>query len=249
MTYQAVRNNNVRYNSANAYAGYSRPAAKSVSAAERERVAAMRREQRRRREAEYIRNARADAAAAEYMELQRRRHEQELARIRAHEAKLKREQAEARKAEKAREKEAARLAEEAFRRNEIKVARQKMPWQFILGVAIAFVLLLSMVFSFAQISEANTELAGVKSQIKDTQAQAEKIRVLIEERNDLTEIERIAVEEYNMVKEGSVQKKYIYVSDGDRVVLENEEKTETNRLGGMLSGVSSAFDGLLDYIK
>lgn len=249
MTYQAVRSNNIRYNSVNAHAAYSRPAAKSVSAAERERVAAMRREQRRRREAEYIRNARADAAAAEYMELQRRRHEQELARIRAHEAKLKREQAEARKAERAKEKEAARLAEEAFRRNEIKVARQKMPWQFILGVAIAFVLLLSMVFSFAQISEANAALAGVKSQIKDTQAQAEKIRVLIEERNDLTEIERIAVEEYNMVKEDSVQKKYIYISDGDRVVLENEEETETNRLSGMLSGVSSAFDGLLDYIK
>ena len=57
MTYQAVRSNIIRFNSVNAHAAYSRPAAKSVSAAERERVAAMRREQRRRREAEYIRNA------------------------------------------------------------------------------------------------------------------------------------------------------------------------------------------------
>lgn len=249
MTYQAVRNNSARYNGTNAYASYSRPTTKSVSNAERARAAEARREERSRREAEYVRRARRDAAVADYMEIQRRRHEQELARIRAHEAKLKREQAEARKAEKAKEKEAARLAEEAFRRNEIKVARQKMPWQFILGVAIAFVLLLSMVFSFAQISEANAELAAVKSQIKESQAQAEKLKVLIEERNDLNEIERLAVEEYNMVKEGSVQKKYIYISDGDRVVLESEEVAESNGLGGMLSGVSSMFDGLLDYIK
>ena len=243
----------MNYSRNNTYAYAPRERNVKVSDRRDARMAAsqMRVEDRLRREEAMKRRAAAEAENARLNEMRRRRYERDLARVRAYEAKMKREQAAVRKAEKAKAKEAARLAEEAARRNEIKVERVKMPWQFILGVAIAFVLLMAMVFSFAQISETNARLAAVKSEIKAAEDEADKLKIRLEDKNDLTEIERLAVEEYNMVKESSVQKKYIYVSDGDRVVIEaDENEASANTVGGgMLSSVSSMFDDLLDYIK
>lgn len=156
----------------------------------------------------------------------------------------------AKKAEKKKKKEAARLAEEAFRRNEIRVDRQRIPFRFILSTAIAFVLLLAMVLSFAQLAEAKSQLADIESQISVQESLADKLRLKLEEKNDLGVIEKLATEEYNMIKEGSVQKRYISISAGDRVVLVGEEAPENSGfISGMLSSVSAVFDDLLDYIK
>ncbi len=79
---------------------------------------------------------------------------------------------------------------------------------------------------------------------------AYNLKLQLEEKNDLTMIEKIATEEYNMVKEGSVQKKYISLAEGDRVVLDNVETEEKGGfMNGMMSSAASMFDDLLDYIK
>jgi len=245
------RNNTVRTQNMNNY----RPARNNVSpktrraeALSREEILSIRSAEMRRRNDE--RRRMTDAEEVRRAEMRRRQYERDLARTKAYEAEMKRQEKEALKAEKARRRESARLEAEAIRRNEIKIERQKMPWQFILSVAIAFTLLLAMVFSFAQISESNRELAEIKSQISASDAKADKLKLQLEEKNDLNMIEKIAIEEYNMVKEGSVQKKYVSLSEGDRVVLENVTEEENGGfMSGMMSSAASMFDDLLDYIK
>ena len=62
--------------------------------------------------------------------------------------------------------------------------------------------------------------------------------------------EQLAIDEYHMIKEGSAQKKYITLSEGDSIVLEADEETSgAGFTGGMLSAVTAVFDDLLDYIK
>lgn len=251
MTYQAARRPYADYGTdrAPARADKTRDFSRTVTADAR--ASRMTREEMRKiREEEYRRAVRAEMLAEQKRRARELDRKRRLEAAKAYEATLKREEAAARKAEKAREKEAERLAEEAFRRSEIKVEKKKMPWQFILGVAAAFVLLMAMVFSFAQLSESNAVLADLNAQIKATEAHADKLRLQLEEKNDLDLIEELAVNEYNMIKEGSARKKYISVSEGDRVVLEAEEEaSEGGFMNQMLSSVATVFDDLIDYIK
>ncbi len=205
---------------------------------------------RRRREAEERRRIREEIMAERRAAEESRRRRAQIERMKREEAENKRMMRVAKKAEKKRMKEAERLAEEAFRRNEIKVEKQKIPFRFILSVAVAFVLLLAMVFSFAKISEVNSELADIEAKISAANARRAKLTLMLEEKNNLDLIEQLAIDEYHMIKEGSAQKKYITLSEGDSIVLEADEETSgAGFTGGMLSAVTAVFDDLFDYIK
>lgn len=243
MTYQMTRPAGMNYGrSTSAYgaqraqntASAQRRAARPASADVR-REQAIRAEARRLVEAERAR----ERARAERIERDRAR----IERIKAEEKAMKAEARRARRAE-------ARREAEALRRREIRVEKQKAPMGIILGIVIAFVLLLGVVYSFSQISESNAELSAMKTKIAEVEAEAAKMSLIIEEKNDIGVIEKRATEELNMVKEGSVQKKYITVSGGDRIVLENTEaEEEKGFFGSMLSSVSATFEDLLDYFR
>ena len=218
--------------SANRRASAPKAARPNVSDAQRREQAA-RAAARRRFEAEMLYK----------MEQDRIRSQQRLERIKREE-----------KAAKAAARRAARLEArreaEAFRRREIKVEKQRVPMGLILGIAIAFVLLLGVVYSFSQISESSATLSAMKTQLAEIEVETAKVKLIIEDKNDLGMIEKRATEELNMVKEGSVQKKYITISDGDRIVLENTVEEENKGFfGSMLSSVSATFEDLLDYFR
>ncbi|MBR6808545.1 MAG: septum formation initiator family protein [Clostridia bacterium] len=263
MTYQAARPNASAYGR-NIYANgrthinreisrNSYRPARSAQAPERKKAKGLSREEMLWvREAEMRRRRREEAESARLRDARIRQAERDISRTKAYESEMKRKEQQSVRSEKAKLREKARLESEAALRREIKVPRQKMPWQFIICVAIVFTLLMAMVYSFAQVSESNRELSEIKSQISEAEEKADKLKLQLEEKNDLTMIEKIATEEYNMVKEGSVQKKYISLSEGDRVVLDNNAETEEENVGfmnGMMSSAASMFDDLLDYIK
>lgn len=245
MTYQATRNQGSVYTggrqSYNRSAASARPThvRRPLTAEERAaREAAMRRAQAARARAE-----REEAVRIARLEHERVRREREIARIKEAEKRVRREQ-------KREAKLAARREEDALRRREIKVERRRAPLGLILGIIISFVLLLGVVYSFSMISESSAELSEMKAQLAEINAEAAKYALEIEAKNDLGVIEDLAVNELNMVKEGSVQKKYITVMEGDRIVLKEETADDSpESYGGILSGLSAAFDDILDYIR
>ena len=81
----------------------------------------------------------------------------------------------------------------------------------------------------------------MKTQLSALQTTAADLELKIEEKNDIRTIEKIATEELGMVKEDSVQKKYVSLSDGERIDLVEEPQTDTEEgLGTMLSSILSA---------
>jgi hypothetical protein len=73
----------------------------------------------------------------------------------------------------------------------------------------------------------------------------------LSQKNDVRIVEQIATEKIGMVKEGALEKRYINMSAGDYIELENtetEEQKSRSPLGTVLSSFSSAFDNLMDYV-
>ena len=111
------------------------------------------------------------------------------------------------------------------------------------------VMVLLIVFSIAQIYKTTDEIGDLKSQLSTLQTTAAELELKIEEKNDIRTIEKIATEELGMVKEDSVQKKYVSLSDGEHIDLieEPEQDTTSDGLGTMLSSIVSAL-GILRVV-
>ncbi len=134
---------------------------------------------------------------------------------------------------------------DARRRNvpeEKRVAHRALPPFFVLLLTFMTVMVLLIVFSIAQIYKTTDEIGDLKTQLSTLQTTAAELELKIEEKNDIRTIEKIATEELGMVKEDSVQKKYVSLSDGERIDLVEEMPSDTpdEGLGTMLSSILSA---------
>lgn len=131
---------------------------------------------------------------------------------------------------------------EATAPRETRVARRTLPPFFVLLLTFMTVMVLLIVFSIAQIYKTTDEIGDLKSQLSTLQTTAAELELKIEEKNDIRTIEKIATEELGMVKEDSVQKKYVSLSDGEHIDLveEVEQDTANDGLGTMLSSIISA---------
>lgn len=125
---------------------------------------------------------------------------------------------------------------------ETRVARRSLPPFFVLLLTFMTVMVLLIVFSIAQIYKTTDEIGDLKSQLSTLQTTATELELKIEEKNDIRTIEKIATEELGMVKEDSVQRKYVSLSDGEHIDLveELEQDTANDGLGTMLSTIVSA---------
>lgn len=125
---------------------------------------------------------------------------------------------------------------------ETRVARRSLPPFFVLLLTFMTVMVLLIVFSIAQIYKTTDEIGDLKSQLSTLQTTAAELELKIEEKNDIRTIEKIATEELGMVKEDSVQKKYVSLSDGEHIDLveEPDQDTANGGLGTMLSSIVSA---------
>ena len=195
------------------------------------------------------RRAEADLRRERDAELRRARYERELRRIKEYEKAAKREHAAMRKREAARAKAQRKRADAEILSREVKVERRRISVPFIVSVIIAFVLLMGVIYSFSEVAESSAQLNSIKTSLAEIDTESDKLMLELEEKNDLGTIEKRATEELMMVSENSVEKKYISVTGGDRVVLENDDSENSEGfLGGLLSSFSTAIDGFLDYL-
>ena len=126
--------------------------------------------------------------------------------------------------------------------DETRVARHSLPPFFVLLLTFMTVMVLLIIFSIAQIYKTTDEIGDLKNQLSTLQTTAAELELQIEEKNDIRTIEKIATEELGMVKEDSVQKKYVSLSDGEHIDLveDPEDDNTDNGLGTMLSSIFSA---------
>ena len=128
-------------------------------------------------------------------------------------------------------------------RQEILVEKKRFPLTFLLLLSFVTVMIMMIILSIAQIYQTTDEISALENQIRTLQTTAAELELKIEEKNDIRIIEQIATDRLGMVKEDSVQKKYVSLSDGERIELIEETSGENveGGFGSMLSSIWTAF--------
>ncbi|MBE6710155.1 MAG: septum formation initiator family protein [Ruminococcaceae bacterium] len=134
---------------------------------------------------------------------------------------------------------------------EVRVRGRKMTPMFAVGLVIGTMMIMSIVLSFSEIYQTTSEIAQLESTLADLKDQAAKLELELEEKNDIRVIEQIATEQLGMVKEDAVQRKYVSLSDGERIDIIEDETSDTGSTasGLLLSSIWSAFGNLFDYFR
>ncbi len=134
--------------------------------------------------------------------------------------------------------------------DEVKVETPSVSKGIIIAIVLCAVVVMMIIFSFAQISEFKREISQLEAQKGELNEQIQQLALDIDLKNDIRAIEQTATEEIGMVKSNQVQSKYITVGDGERVVVigDDEKNEDYGVFSTLMSAVSSNWDKLLDYI-
>ncbi len=157
---------------------------------------------------------------------------------------------EARKTAKRREKERRKREkqreEAAARSSEIVVTRGNFPVAFLALCLVAIVVIFSLVESFAKVYQTQNRISGMQAELEELRETADGLRLKLDEKNDIRTIRDIAVGELGMTEEESLQRRFVSISDGERIELLESEGSGENP-GGVL--FSSAFSSLRDFFE
>ncbi len=133
---------------------------------------------------------------------------------------------------------------------EVKVEGRRMTPMFAVFLVIGTMMIMSIVLSFSEIYQTTSEIARLEADLAVLRDQAAELELELEEKNDIRIIEQIATGELGMVKEDAVQRKYISLSDGERIDIIEDETAENEAAPGvLLSSIWSSLGSLFDYFR
>lgn len=89
------------------------------------------------------------------------------------------------------------------------------PYSVVFLSLICSLLFFYMIFNYVQINESTSIVSDLKSDIATLSYEAEELNTQLDDKNDLTVIEKLATEKLGMVKIDEIIKKYITMDPGD----------------------------------
>lgn len=133
---------------------------------------------------------------------------------------------------------------------EVRAEGRRMKPMSAVLIVIGTMMIMSIVLSFSEIYQTTSEIARLEADLAALRDQAAELELELEEKNDIRVIERIATEDLGMVKEDAVQRKYISLSDGERIDIIEDENAENDAAHGvLLSSIWSSLGSLFDYFR
>ena len=133
--------------------------------------------------------------------------------------------------------------------DEVEVKKAPVSASLIIGVILFAVVVMMIIFSFAQISEFKKEIYTLENERIALEAEIDQLSLEIDLKNDIRVIEQIATEEIGMVKSNRVESKYISVAAGERVALpEAAAEEESGVFTTLLSAAGSNWEKIMEYI-
>ncbi len=128
---------------------------------------------------------------------------------------------------------------------EVQIQGRGLSVGYIIMLAVITTMVILVLFSIAQVYKTNTTIADLEKELVSLENTASKLELALEEKNDIRIIEQIATDQLGMVKEDSIQRRYISLSEGERIdVVAEETGTETGIWGTMLSSLGSLWERL-----
>ncbi len=195
----------------------------------------------------YVRLEREERRRAE----EARREKERLEYVKAFERRIKAEKKAIRKEQRAEARAKAIAADRAASKREVKVERGRVSLSFIAILIVSTLMIMAVIFSYAQLSSSSKQVSDAKEKLETLQAEREDLAFRLEQKNDVRLVEKIATEKIGMVKEGAVTKRFISMSSGDSIELEatgTAEETGGGTLGSLLSVFTGLFENIRDYV-
>ena len=125
--------------------------------------------------------------------------------------------------------------------------KKRIPASFVLALVFCTMMIMLIITSVAQIYQTTREISSLEKEVVALKENIDDLELKLDEKNDIRLIEQMASVSLGMVKEESVQKKYISLSDGERVdLVETPEEPSEKGLGTMLSSFFALFGDLLN---
>ena len=125
-------------------------------------------------------------------------------------------------------------------------ARKRLSPMFVALLGVVTVMIMFLMTLISDVYKASNEIAQLENQLQTMQSEAEELKLKLDEKNDIREIEKIATTKLGMAKEDTMQRRYITLSDGERIeVIDNGESEESSG-GVMLSSIASAIENLFN---
>ncbi len=119
-----------------------------------------------------------------------------------------------------------------------EVAFKSVPFPRLVFIILMFaVIIFLMIQSVVQNYEYQREITSLQTQLENLSSRSESLRLELEERDDLAEIEHRA-EEIGMIKSNSIDEKYISLDHSDVIEHFGSEDDEYGSFATMLSAVS-----------
>lgn len=133
---------------------------------------------------------------------------------------------------------------------EIKIKHKSFPPMFLAFLLIGTLMVMFLVLSISEVYQSTSEITKLENQLEQLQSEAEELELRLDEKNDVRKIEEIATKELGMVKEDSLQRRYVSLSDGEYIELIADENEADESTGGvMLSSIFSSLDKFFERFK
>ena len=135
----------------------------------------------------------------------------------------------------------------AHDKEEIKIKGKRFPFGFIAITFVFTMMIMCLVFNFSEVYKTANEVSSLENKLDDLNGTAHVLELQLEEKNDVRTIEELASKKLGMVKEESVQRKYVSLSEGERIdvldagVSENEETAGGVMLSSLWSSLEAFF--------
>ncbi len=120
---------------------------------------------------------------------------------------------------------------------EVSVKHKKLSPVFLACLLVGTIMVTFMITEISSVYKAANDVAQLENDIEELKAEAAELELKLEEKNDIREIEKIATTKLGMAKEDSLQRRYVSLSDGERIELIDTGEDDDQSLGVMLSSV------------
>lgn len=129
-------------------------------------------------------------------------------------------------------------------------ANRPLPVSAVVMITICTLLLGMTLFSYVQINEYTVEVASLRGELADLEDEKKELDLVLEEKNDMTALQKYAVENLGMVKSDQLTKKHISLEQEDKVEVVAEAPAEdVTVVSGVMSAIGENFKGLWEYME
>ena len=130
---------------------------------------------------------------------------------------------------------------------EIREKKKLISPVFLACLLAGTVMVMFLVTEISNVYRAAGEVSTLENELSATQREIDELELKLDEKNDVRTIEKIATEELGMTKEDTLQRRYVSISDGERIeVLDSGEEEKTAGgvvLSSILSSLGELFGG------